>query len=101
MSPEQKFATIVQTVCTHYNVPRDVLMGPRTSQIISRARHMSMALCYAMVPEWTTIRIGQMHSRKSGHCITLYAKNKVMADERQKEVHAHLVDVLVQKGLPR
>lgn len=101
MSPEDKFEAIVETVCRHYNVPRDVLMGPRTSQPISRARHMSMALCYAMVPEWTTIEIGRRHNRKSGHCITLYAKNKVMADERQKEIHAHLVDVLVGKGLPR
>jgi len=101
MTPENKFDTIVRAVCTHYNVPKDVLMGPRTSQPISRARHMSMALCYAMVPEWTTIEIGRRHNRKSGHCITLYAKNKVMADERQKEVHAHLVDVLVEKGLPR
>jgi chromosomal replication initiation ATPase DnaA len=101
MSPEEKFAAIVDTVCRHYNVPRNVLMGPRTSQAISRARHMSMALCYAMVPEWTTIEIGRRHNRKSGHCITLYAKNKVLADERQKEVHAHLVDVLVGKGLPR
>lgn len=101
MTPKDKFDTIVQTICTHYNVPKDVLMGPRTSQPISRARHMSMALCYAMVPEWTTIEIGRRHNRKSGHCITLYAKNKVMADERQKEIHAHLVDVLVGKGLPR
>lgn len=101
MTPEEKFKVIVQTVCTHYNVPRDVLMGPRTGQFIVRARHMSMALCYAMVPEWTTIEIGRRHNRKSGHCITLYAKNKVLADERQKEIHAHLVDVLVGKGLPR
>ena len=101
MTPEEKFRVIVTTVCRHYNVPRDVLMGPRTGQFIVRARHMSMALCYAMIPEWTTIEIGRRHNRKSGHCITLYAKNKVLADERQKEIHAHLVDVLVGKGLPR
>ena len=101
MMPLDKFDTIVKTVCTHYNVPRDVLLGPRTGQLIVRARHMSMALCYSMIPEWTTIEIGKRHNRKSGHCITLYAKNKVMADERQKEIHAHLTDVLVEKGLPR
>jgi len=101
MSPEEKFKTIVATVCRHFNVPRDVLMGPRTGAMIVRARHMSMALCYAMVPEWTTIQIGKRHNRKSGHCITLYAKNKVLANPVQRQVHDDLVEMLIEKGLPR
>jgi chromosomal replication initiation ATPase DnaA len=101
MTSDDKFRIIVQTVCQHFNVPRDVLMGPRTSQIISRARHMSMALCDVFLPEWTTITIGARHNRKSGHSITLYARKKVHGHAIQAEVFRDLADALEAKGLLR
>jgi chromosomal replication initiation ATPase DnaA len=95
MTPEQKIELIRDRAARLYGVRPEALMGRRRTKPVTRARHMTAALAFDLIPEWTLQQVA-FAVGMTAHGSASYGIRCVAADEKQKELFDQLRAALIE-----
>ena len=93
------YQRVIDTVCEHFSVPQDDLLGQKRSAEIVFPRMIAMYLCRRYVPNNSYKEIGQSLGGKD-HTTVMNGENKVHTQLKTDAELARTLDILVKKLNP-